>query len=75
MFSKARHYIKTAFGFVVLGIPAGLYLYGAGIFGWFIPTTLVSAHTHNAAFILVSNPTTSGGLGLWGTARPVGSGR
>ncbi|MEE9466434.1 MAG: hypothetical protein V3W14_12775 [Candidatus Neomarinimicrobiota bacterium] len=46
MFSKARYYIKTAFGFFILGILAGLYLYAARIFGWFIPHTLVSAHTH-----------------------------
>lgn len=46
MFSNARYYIKTAFGFFILGILAGLYLYSAMIFGWFIPSTLISAHTH-----------------------------
>jgi heme/copper-type cytochrome/quinol oxidase subunit 1 len=46
MFTNARYYIKTAFGFFIVGILAGLYLYGATIFGWYIPPTLISAHTH-----------------------------
>ena len=46
MFTTARYFIKTSFVFFAVGLTAGLYLYGAKIFGWFVPTTLVSAHTH-----------------------------
>lgn len=46
MFTTARYFIKTSFVFFAVGLTAGLYLYGARIFGWFVPTTLVSAHTH-----------------------------
>jgi len=46
MFSNARYLVKTSFAFFVVGLLAGLYLYGAPLFGWFVPPTLVSAHTH-----------------------------
>ena len=46
MFTTARYFIKTSFVFFAVGLTAGLYLYGAKIFGWFVPTTLASAHTH-----------------------------
>lgn len=46
MFTNARYFIKTAFGFFVLGLLSGLYIYGARAFGWSMPYTLVQAHTH-----------------------------
>ncbi|MCH7575881.1 MAG: hypothetical protein IIA59_12265 [Candidatus Marinimicrobia bacterium] len=46
MHSTARYFIKTAFLFFALGLFTGLYMYGAKVFGWVIPVTLVSAHTH-----------------------------
>lgn len=46
MFTTARYFIKTSFVFFAVGLGAGLYIYAANLFGWFVPTTLVSAHTH-----------------------------
>ena len=46
MFYNARIFIKTAFGFFIVGILSGLYLYGAQIFDWRLPYTLRSAHSH-----------------------------
>ena len=46
MHTTARYFIKTAFIFFALGIFAGIYLYAAPLFGWRLPTTLISAHTH-----------------------------
>ena len=46
MHTTARYFIKTAFMFFALGIFAGIYLYAAPLFGWRMPTTLISAHTH-----------------------------
>ena len=46
MFTTVRYFVKTSFAFFILGMLAGLYLYGAGIFGWTVPYTLVQAHTH-----------------------------
>lgn len=46
MFSTARYFIKTAFGFFCIGLLSGLYLYGARLFGWPLPHTLIQAHTH-----------------------------
>jgi heme/copper-type cytochrome/quinol oxidase subunit 1 len=46
MFTTARYFIKTSFAFFVLGIVSGLYIYGAKIFGWSLPFTLIQAHYH-----------------------------
>ncbi len=46
MFTNARYFIKTAFGFFVLGLLSGLYMYGARAFGWPMPASMVQAHTH-----------------------------
>ncbi len=46
MFTNARYFIKTAFGFFVLGLLSGLYMYGARAFGWSMPFTMIQAHTH-----------------------------
>ncbi len=46
MFTNARYFIKTAFGFFILGLISGLYIYGARAFGWAMPFTIIQAHTH-----------------------------
>ena len=46
MFTTARYFIKTAFGFFILGLVSGLYIYGAKVFGWSLPFTLIQAHLH-----------------------------
>ena len=46
MFTTARNFIKTSFAFFILGIVSGLYIYGAKIFGWALPYTLIQAHYH-----------------------------
>ncbi len=46
MFTNARYFIKTAFGFFILGLISGLYIYGSRAFGWAMPFTLIQAHTH-----------------------------
>jgi len=46
MFTNARLFIKTAFGFFIVGLLSGLYLYAAKLFLWRIPYTLASAHAH-----------------------------
>ncbi len=46
MFTNARYFIKTAFGFFVLGLFSGLYIYGSRTFGWSMPFTLIQAHMH-----------------------------
>lgn len=46
MFTTARYFIKTAFGFFILGLLSGLYIYGAKSFGWTLPFTLIQAHLH-----------------------------
>ncbi|MBT3229970.1 MAG: hypothetical protein HOD43_06420 [Candidatus Marinimicrobia bacterium] len=46
MFTNARYFIKTAFGFIILGLFSGLYIYGARAFGWSMPFTIIQAHTH-----------------------------
>lgn len=46
VFTTARYFIKTSFVFFAVGLGAGLYIYAANLFGWFVPTTLISAHTH-----------------------------
>jgi len=46
MFTNARYFVKTAFGFFILGLCSGLYMYGARTFGWSMPFTMVQAHTH-----------------------------
>jgi len=46
MFTTARYFIKTAFGFFIIGLISGLYMYAARTFGFSYPFTLVQAHTH-----------------------------
>jgi uncharacterized protein involved in response to NO len=46
MFTTARYFVKTSLLFFILGMLSGLYLYGAGIFGWSVPYTLIQAHSH-----------------------------
>lgn len=46
MFSTVRYFIKTSFLFFIIGFLSGLYLYAARTFGWQVPITLVTAHTH-----------------------------
>ncbi len=46
MFTNARYFIKTAFGFFILGLFSGLYIYGSRAFGWAMPFSMIQAHTH-----------------------------
>jgi len=46
MFTTVRYFIKTSFAFFILGMVSGLYIYGARVFGWSLPATMVQAHTH-----------------------------
>ncbi len=46
MFTTARYFIKTAFGFFIIGLLTGLYIYGSRAFNWVVPYSLVNAHTH-----------------------------
>ena len=46
MFTMARYFIKTSFAFFLLGLTSGIYIYGAKIFGWALPFTLIQAHLH-----------------------------
>ena len=46
MFSTVRYFIKTSFVFFIVGFLSGIYMYGARIFGWPYPATMITAHTH-----------------------------
>ena len=63
MFTTARYFIKTAFGFFILGLLSGLYIYGAKLFGWILPYTLIQAHLHvllmGGVFLMIL------GVGVW----------
>jgi uncharacterized protein involved in response to NO len=59
----ARYFIKTSFGFFILGLFSGLYIYGAKVFGWTLPYTLIQAHLHillmGGMFLMIL------GVGVW----------
>ncbi len=63
MFTMARYFIKTSFTFFILGLISGLYIYGAKIFGWTLPYTLIQAHLHillmGGMFLMIL------GVGVW----------
>jgi len=46
MFTTVRYFIKTSFAFFILGMLSGLYIYGARVYGWRLPISLIAAHTH-----------------------------
>ncbi|MCF6238205.1 MAG: hypothetical protein L3J79_05220 [Candidatus Marinimicrobia bacterium] len=63
MFTTARYFIKTSFAFFILGLVSGLYIYGAKIYGWDLPYTLIQAHFHvllmGGVFMMIL------GVGVW----------
>ncbi len=63
MFTTARYFVKTAFIFFIIGLMAGLYIYGAKVFGWALPYTLIQAHLHillmGGMFMMIL------GVGIW----------
>jgi len=63
MFTTARYFIKTSFAFFILGLVSGLYIYGAKIFGWPLPYSLIQAHFHlllmGGVFMMIL------GVGVW----------
>ena len=46
MTKTSCYFIKTAFLCFGLGMASGLWQYGHYVFNWFVPTTLIMAHTH-----------------------------
>ncbi len=63
MFKTARYFIKTSYSFFILGLMTGIYIYGAKIFGWPLPYTLIQAHFHlllmGGVFMMIL------GVGVW----------
>ncbi len=47
MFSTVRYFIKTAIGFLLLGLLSGLFMMGSRhLFNYTFPYGIISAHTH-----------------------------